>query len=98
MGGVGVRSGKPVRHPGVAWREIEGEVVIISPGSSEVHELNGTGSYIWGRLDGERTAEEIAGLVAEEFEVEEGKALADTAAFVAELEGKGLVLAGGSDE
>lgn len=66
------------KNPILAWREIDGETVIILPDESVMHELNGTGSYIWRHLDGERSAAAIARLVASEYEVTFDVALADT--------------------
>jgi hypothetical protein len=40
------------KNPLLAWREIDGAAVIISPGDSVMHELNGTGSAVWRLLDG----------------------------------------------
>lgn len=82
---------KPLHNPMLAWREIEGEVVIISPEESMLHELNQTASFIWKQLDGKRTMEEIARLLAQEFEVPVEQALADTEELVAQLQEKQLL-------
>ena len=42
-----------VRNPKLAWREVDGEMVIISPEDSQVHELNETASLIWKHAGGE---------------------------------------------
>ena len=84
--------GKPARNPWLAWREIDGSIVIISPADSMVHELNSTAGFIWKHTDGERNTEEIAGLLAAEFDVPAKAALMDTLELLAILEGKGLVM------
>ncbi len=76
---------KPAHNPLLAWREIEGEVVIISPQASLLHELNATASFIWKQLNGERDAEKIARLVAAEFDVAPEQALADTQELLAQF-------------
>ncbi|MBI3669637.1 MAG: PqqD family protein [Acidobacteria bacterium] len=81
-----------VHNPLLAWRAIEGEVVIISPEDSVVHELNATASFVWMQANGERTPEEIAVLLAAEYEVAPEEALADTRELVAHLEAKRLLL------
>jgi hypothetical protein len=86
----------PLQNPVAAWRELEGEVVIISPEDSVLHELNSTGSFIWKHADGRRSVEEIARLLAAEFAVDQATALADTRALVAELCEKRLLLADAS--
>ena len=64
-------------NPMLAWREIDGSIVIISPELSMVHELNPTASFIWKRVDGKTTTDEIAEQVAAEFDVSRESALAD---------------------
>ena len=64
-------------NPMLAWREIDGSIVIISPEHSMVHELNPTASCIWKKVDGTRTTDEIAVQLAAEFDVTRESALAD---------------------
>jgi hypothetical protein len=80
------------KNPALAWREIDGETVIISPGNSVMHELNDTGSFIWKQLDGQRSAAEIAALLRAEYNVAPETALADTEALLELLAGQHLVL------
>jgi hypothetical protein len=82
----------PRQHPNAAWREVDGAVVIISPEDSVLHELNETASLVWKEADGTRTSQEIAQRLAEEFEVEEATALADTCELVSHLEQKKLLI------
>ncbi|GAC1630972.1 MAG: hypothetical protein NVS9B14_02230 [Candidatus Acidiferrum sp.] len=80
------------RNPALAWREIDGETVIISPGESVMHELNDTGSLVWRNIDGHRNAEELAALLVAEYEVTEEIALADTLSLLEELSTRKLLL------
>jgi len=84
--------GKPAHNPSLAWREIDGSVVIISPADSMVHELNSTAGFIWKHTDGKRAAEEIASLLTAEFDVSAESALLDTLELLAVLEENGLVM------
>jgi hypothetical protein len=81
-----------IKNPILAWREIEGETVIISPEESIMHELNATGSFIWNQIDGRRTVEEIATLLANEFEVPVETALTDTRGLLEQLCAKKLLI------
>ena len=85
-------------NPLLAWREIDGAVVIISPEDSVVHELNPTASFIWKQLNGKRTPNEIAQQLADEFEVTRETALADTKELVESLAGLRLLCAQDSGE
>jgi hypothetical protein len=82
----------PRQHPNAAWREVDGAVVIISPEDSVLHELNETASLVWKEADGTRTSQEIAQRLAEEFEVEEATALADTCELVSHLAQRKLLI------
>jgi hypothetical protein len=82
----------PVRNPLLAWRMIEGEVVVISPEDSSVHELNETASFIWNAMNGERTSAEIAALLHEEYDVAPEEALAHTQELIVSLQEKKLLL------
>ena len=86
-------SARPVRHPDVAWRNWGGEVVILTPAGHDPaapvgqadgaeHDLNDVGSRIWELCDGQRSVEQIAAALAEEFEVEPQAARTDALEFV----------------
>ncbi len=84
--------GKLLHNPLLAWREIEGEVVIISPEDSVVHELNETASFIWMQVNSSRSPAEIADLLAAEYDVAAEVARADTEELISHLEAKRLLL------
>jgi hypothetical protein len=81
-----------VLNPRLAWREIEGRVVVISPEDSVVHELNETASFIWKQADGGRKLTEIVSLLSHEFGVESAQARMDAEELLALLSQKGLVI------
>jgi len=80
------------KNPSLAWREIDDETVIISPGESVMHELNDTGSFVWKNIDGQRKAEDLAALLVEQYEVTLETALADTLSLLEELYTRKLLL------
>jgi len=85
-------SGVWQKNPALAWREIDDETVIISPGESVMHELNNTGSLVWRNIDGQRKAEDLARLLVEQYDVTQEVALADTLSLLAELSTRKLLL------
>ncbi len=87
-----MNAGRMVPNPILAWREIAGEVVIISPEDSVVHELNATASFLWKQMQCGRSVAELAEILAEEFDVDPKTARADTTALFASLEEKRLVV------
>jgi predicted RNase H-related nuclease YkuK (DUF458 family) len=78
------------RDPRLAWREIDGEMVIISPEDSQVQERNETATLIWKHAEVE-SLEEMAERISTEYEISLEAARADIAELVAALEQKGLV-------
>ena len=85
-------SGIWLKNPALAWREIDEETVIISPGESVMHELNNTGSFVWRNIDVQRNAEELAKLLVEQYEVTQEIALADTLSLLEDLSTRKLLL------
>ncbi len=89
--GLVVKPGSRLRRvKGIAWRVVEGEAVLVNVRSDEVMHLNPTASFLWSKLDGETTLEEIALDMTEEFEVRREEALADVLEFAARLAEKGV--------
>ena len=80
------------KDPALAWREIDGKTVIISPSDSVMHELNETGSFLWKRLDGKHSVAELAALLTEEYDVGPQVALADTEALLDQLAAQKLLI------
>ena len=82
----------PARNPKLAWREIDGEIVIISPQDSQVHELNATASLIWKHADGTQNQTEIAAKVAAAFDVAFETARKDVTELLELLDEKQLIV------
>jgi hypothetical protein len=78
------------RNPKLAWREIDGETVIISPEDSHVHELNETASLVWKHAEGQ-TLDQLAQRISAEYEVSRETARADLEELLAALGEKQLV-------
>ena len=85
----------PRRHPDLAWRSWDGEVIILTPAGHEPaadalldgaeHDLNPVGSRIFELCDGAHAVADIARKLVYEFEVEPAVAEADTVAFIQDL-------------
>ena len=71
-------------------RRVSGEHILVPLASrgaeiDSIFNLNGTGSFIWERIDGVKTGKDLADLVAAEFQVEVAQAHADCAEFLSQL-------------
>lgn len=76
---------------GVVGRVVDDEAVIVLPGKGKVKVLNEVGAFIWSQVDGYRTVAEIVKSVCEEFDVDQPQAEADTIAFLADLQERGVI-------
>jgi len=83
----------------VVARLIEGEILIvpltsgIGDAEDELYTLNETGQAIWQRLDGKRTLQEVAALLAGEFQAAPEELEKDVLGFAGELTRRGILLA-----
>ncbi len=80
------------RSPKLAWRTIDGEAVIVAPEEGMVTTFNKTASRIWELLDRDRRLDDIANIVAEEFEVDQKMVCQDLQEFVEGLLENNMVL------
>jgi hypothetical protein len=76
---------KPLRRHDLVWREVDGEVVIISPDAKSMHVLNEIGTRIWSLLDGEHDAAAIAAILSREFDEQEETIRRDALEYLSDL-------------
>jgi hypothetical protein len=78
-------------------QNVGGGVTLLVPLGAQVMDLNGfvtlndTAACVWELLAQDRTADELAGAVAEEFNMDAAIARADVQAFLDEIAGMGLL-------
>jgi hypothetical protein len=81
------------REKAVMVREVDREVLLLDTESNLIHKLNQTASFIWRMLDQVRSPEEIARMLAKEFEVEEDVAVDDVTSTLEKLRELKLLVA-----
>ncbi len=74
-----------VTNPAIVWREVAGEVVLLSPKAERLMGLNGCGGAVWKALDGKADLAAIAQDIAQSFGVCSEQVLADVLAFAGVL-------------
>ncbi len=79
------------QNQAIAWREIEGEAVLVDSHGGKLLVLNPTGSFLWKEIESPRTAQGLAQLLAGAFEVSLETALTDVGGFLKTLEERHLV-------
>jgi hypothetical protein len=75
----------PKRSAGVAWQGLQGEMVLLRTLEAELLGLSEVGQRIWELSDGERSVQEIATTLAQEFDVTLQTATEDCMRFLDEL-------------
>lgn len=85
--------GRIIRSPQAVWREIDGQVAIVSIDQSRVRLLNATGGFVWARCEG-ATATDLVAAVTEKFGIDAERARRDVEAFLVDLEKRGLITMG----
>ncbi len=89
---TGHGEGRPLRrHPHVASRVYDGEALVVTPQNSRKHILSDVGTRVWDLIDGEHTLEQIAEIVAKEYEVTLETATGDIRDFIDVLEANGML-------
>jgi hypothetical protein len=74
------------RSPRIVARDTGDEYVLVPVTDNiadmkSVYTLNSTGAFIWNRLDGARTVQDIVNEVEQEFDVDSKQALDDVLSF-----------------
>ena len=75
----------------IAYRKIGDEYFILTTRDSTLHNVKGAGVRIMELLDDGKSEGEILHLLREEYDAPSAEIEADLAAFLAELEAKGIV-------
>ncbi len=81
----------PVQNEKIAWRNVAGAAVLVSPDESRLYWLNATATRIWELADGSRPVSAIADVLHREFDVDAGTCRADTERLVRAFERKSLL-------
>jgi coenzyme PQQ synthesis protein D (PqqD) len=80
-----------LRNDAVAWREVDGEVLVLGLDSSTYFSVNSTGGLLWKRLAAGTTRDDLVASLVTEFDVDRDRAAADVDAFLSHLGSSGLL-------
>ena len=88
-----------IRNSDVISRKIAGELFLVPvkgkvADMENIFALTAVAEYIWDRLDGRKSLNEIMNNVADRFDVEQEQAESDIREFIMELIGAGLITEG----
>jgi len=85
-----------IRNSDVVSRKIAGELFLVPvkgrmADMENIFTLTAVAEYIWERLDGRKSLDEILNNVVDRFDVEHEQAESDIREFIVELMGAGLI-------
>jgi hypothetical protein len=75
----------------VAYRNIEGQILILQADDDVLRTFNTTGAFVWTRLVKKHALSRIVGALATEYGIERERAAADVEAFLADLKKRGII-------
>jgi hypothetical protein len=80
-----------LRGEGVAWTDVDGEIVALDEAAAVYLAANEAGGMLWRELARGTTRESLAATLAAEYGIAAQRAAADTDAFIAVLAERGLL-------
>jgi coenzyme PQQ synthesis protein D (PqqD) len=81
-----------LRHDGVAWKDVDGEIVALDEHAAVYLAANPAGAIVWRSLAQGATRGQLADELVREFGIDADRAHADVDAFLADLGGRGLLV------
>ncbi|HEY3176118.1 MAG TPA: PqqD family protein [Candidatus Polarisedimenticolia bacterium] len=90
-GGANPQTEAPRKHPDSASRVYDGEAFIVLPQSHQYKILNQVGTRVWELIDGTRTVDDMANIIASEYEVSIETAHKDVSDFISDLKENGML-------
>jgi hypothetical protein len=73
------------RRSDVRVEDVAGETLVLDDQAGQIHQLNCTASFVWGRCDGKTSVDEIVALMAAQFDVDEKVARNDVVDVIRRL-------------
>jgi hypothetical protein len=81
-----------LRGEDLYWRAVDGTVIALEARASTYLSANPAGALLWSALEGGATRDALAGELVSAYGIEREAALADTDAFLGELDEHGLLV------
>lgn len=82
-----------MKHDAVVWQRVEDEVIYLDLATSEYQSVNAAGAVLWEALTSGATRKALIAVLIDRFAIGDELAGADVDAFLAELQGRGLLVA-----
>lgn len=79
------------RSEEIAWRDVEGDVIVLDLRTNSYLSINRTAAPLWARLATEATLDELATILVADHGLDDAQALHDANAFVESLRERDLL-------
>lgn len=80
-----------LRDGRIAWKEVDGEVLLLDVATSTYFSMNGSASVLWHQLADGTTEVGLVRTLVDEYGIDADQARADVAAFLADCSARGLL-------
>ena len=77
--------------PGLIAQSVDGELLILNREQEQIHQLNPVASFIWNKLDGQITLEQLVMAIANKYDVKQEVAKHDLESLLSELSDLNLI-------
>jgi len=77
--------------PGLIAQSVDGELLILNREQQQIHQLNPVASFIWNKLDGQQSNDQLVTAIIEKYEVEQDVAKHDLESLLSELSDLNLI-------
>jgi hypothetical protein len=81
-----------LRQTDLTWQVAGDDVVVLDLGGSVYLKLNGSGRVLWEGLAESSTEPELTQTLVDHYAIDEARAAADVAVFLADLRARGLLV------
>ncbi len=75
----------------IAWRKIDGDVLLVDPGDAMMRQLNPVAAEVWERLEAPQSLDDLVAHVCAAFDVGPETARTDIQAFLDKLSERKLI-------
>jgi methyltransferase-like protein len=76
---------------GLIAQSVDGELLLLNREQEKIHQLNPVASFIWNKLDGQNTLEQLVTAITEKYDVEQNAAKRDLERLLNELSDLNLI-------
>jgi hypothetical protein len=80
-----------LRQQDLTWHVAGDDIVVLDLEGSVYLKVNGSGRFLWELLAEPRTEADLVTALVERYEIDEARAAADVAGFVADLRQRGVL-------